>query len=186
MIFPILASVVCALWWLAEFIRESAQEKRRVHRQDKYSSFAWDVSHLAAITGIVIGFRSARISLTASSPSQLAGFATMLVGILIRWVAIRTLGQYFSGKVGIVSHHQLVRIGPYKYIRHPAYTGSLTAYFGFGLVFGNWISFVLIFVPVLFAALYRISIEEDLLKEKFGLEYVNYAAGVKRLVPGVY
>jgi len=186
MILLILATVVCAFWWLAEFIHESTQEKRRAHTRDKYSSFAWDLSHFAAIIGIVIGFRSNRFSLSPTSLTQIAGFAAMLLGILIRWIAIHTLGRFFTGKVSILKNHELVQSGPYKYIRHPAYTGTLIAYLGFGFVFKNWISFILIFVPVVLAALYRMSIEEKALREYFGEKYTRYAAGVKRLIPGVY
>ena len=50
----------------------------------------------------------------------------------------------------------------------------------------NWISFFLIFFPVLLAALYRIRVEERVLKEAFGDEYDDYSRSTKRLVPGIY
>jgi protein-S-isoprenylcysteine O-methyltransferase Ste14 len=55
-----------------------------------------------------------------------------------------------------------------------------------GLAFANWISFFLIFFPVLLAALYRIRVEERALKEAFGDEYDDYSRSTKRFVPGIY
>jgi len=76
-----------------------------------------------------------------------------------------------------------VKAGRYQHVRHPAYAGSLLAYLGMGLAFANC---VFIFFPVLLAALYRIRVEERVLKEAFGDEYGNYSRSTKRLVPRIY
>ncbi len=186
MTIPILATTVCACWWIAEFTRESVQDRGVSREKDKSSSILWDLSHLITIVGVIVGFRSNKLTLSSTGAIQTAGFAIMLIGILIRWIAIHELGKYFTGRVTIRTDHHLVKNGPYKWARHPAYTGSLVANFGFGMVFKNWISFILIFVPILLAALYRMEIEEKVLNETFGSEYADYAARVKRLVPGIY
>jgi protein-S-isoprenylcysteine O-methyltransferase Ste14 len=56
----------------------------------------------------------------------------------------------------------------------------------FGLVFSNWISLVLIFWSISFAAVYRMRIEEQVLREAFRQEYLDYAEKTKRLFPGIY
>jgi protein-S-isoprenylcysteine O-methyltransferase len=71
-------------------------------------------------------------------------------------------------------------------MRHPAYTGLLLRYLGFGLALANWLSLALIFLPMLCTTLYRIRVEEEALVAHFGEEYAAYARETKRLVPGVY
>lgn len=71
-------------------------------------------------------------------------------------------------------------------MRHPAYTGLLLRYLGFGLAFANWLSAALIFLPLLCVTAYRIRVEEQALHEHFGEEYAAYAGATKRLVPGIY
>jgi len=64
----------------------------------------------------------------------------LLAGITIRWTAVYTLGKYFTGTVLIRNDHRLIRSVLYKYLRHPAYAGSLLAHLGLGLSFSNWFS----------------------------------------------
>ncbi len=58
----------------------------------------------------------------------------------------------------------------YKHLRHPSYAGYLLGNLGLGMAFSNWLSIVIIFVPILAASLYRIWVEEDALLENFGDE----------------
>lgn len=116
----------------------------------------------------------------------ISGFALILAGVTLRWLAIYSLGQYFTGKVSILEGQRLVQTGLYRRVRHPAYAGSLLAYFGMGLAFANWISAILIFFPVLLAALYRIRVEEEVLRNVYGQEYAAYSNKTKRFLPGIY
>ncbi|MEJ2594269.1 MAG: isoprenylcysteine carboxylmethyltransferase family protein [bacterium] len=88
--------------------------------------------------------------------------------------------------LAIDPEHSLVKKGLYKYIRHPSYTGSLLSFLGMGLSLNNWISTLVIFIPVLFAFIHRIRIEEKLLDEQSGMSYREYKRRTKRLVPWVY
>lgn len=110
----------------------------------------------------------------------------MLVGLSIRWTAIITLGRFFTANVVIHEEHRLVRAGLYRHIRHPSYTGLLVAAGGVGLSFGNWLSLLVLVVPVILALLYRVRVEEAALKEAFGQTYADYCKSTKRLVPGLY
>jgi protein-S-isoprenylcysteine O-methyltransferase len=71
-------------------------------------------------------------------------------------------------------------------LRHPAYTGSLVAHLGLGLSFSNWFSLSLSFVPYLMAAMYRMHVEEQALREAFDEEYIAYSRNTKRLIAKVY
>jgi len=86
----------------------------------------------------------------------------------------------------IKKDHKLVRTSVYKYIRHPAYSGSLIAHLGLGLCFASWLSISLSVLPYVVAALYRMHVEEQALVDAFGDEYVVYANETKRLISGIY
>ena len=55
-----------------------------------------------------------------------------------------------------------------------------------GLGSRNWISFAIMLVIPTAALLYRIHVEEIVLRDHFGEEYVTYSRETKRLVPGIY
>jgi protein-S-isoprenylcysteine O-methyltransferase len=186
MSFPLIATVICACWWIAEFVRSSLRDNSLRKDFDHGSSRIWDIAHFIGVIGVLVGFT--KIGHIASVQKRLAGVgvAMMLGGIAFRWLSIRSLGKYFSSKVRIVENHRLVRRGIYGHIRHPAYAGTLFAYLGMGLAFSNWISMGLIFLPVLFAAMNRMRIEEAVLRGAFGKDYADYSIETNRLIPGVY
>jgi protein-S-isoprenylcysteine O-methyltransferase Ste14 len=186
MLIRLVASVLCACWWTAEFIRSWLRDKEPVSDWDKGTSRLWDASHLIAVIGMAVGFAHIGHIGTGEQFIGFGGLVLTLAGIVLRWRAISTLGKYFTGKVQILNEHRLIRCGVYRHVRHPAYTGALMAYLGLSLSFVNWISFVLIFFPALFAALRRIQVEEEALRHAFGKEYAEYSDETKRLLPGIY
>jgi protein-S-isoprenylcysteine O-methyltransferase Ste14 len=114
------------------------------------------------------------------------GLGLILLGLLIRWIAILTLRHYFTVNVAIINDHKIIDRGMYGVIRHPAYLGNLISFLGLGLSFCNWISLVVIFIPITAAFLYRIKIEEAVLMEAFGREYDAYRSRTSRLIPKFY
>jgi len=78
----------------------------------------------------------------------------------------------------------LVRHGPYKYIRHPMYTGMLLLIWF--AVLGHWsILNGIIGVAVLATIILRIPVEEKLLSDHYP-EYADYQKQSKRIIPFVY
>lgn len=110
------------------------------------------------------------------------GLVLFLAGVCLRLTAIRTLGKFYSHRVRINDDHQIITTGPYRYIRHPAYSGMLLANLGYLIFFFNYISlavYLLLFVPVI---LLRISIEErELLAGLKG--YDEFSRNRKKLIP---
>ena len=180
------ATILCACWWIAEYIRSSFHDKTATNNLDKGSSKLWDLGHFVGVIGIITGFTAIGRVQVGERWIPMCGFALMLMGISVRWLAIHTLWEYFTGKVSILEGQRLVKAGLYRHLRHPAYAGALLAKLGLGLAFDNWISVVLIFFPILLAALYRMRVEEEVLREAFGSEYADYSASTKRLIPGIY
>ncbi|MCL4497196.1 MAG: isoprenylcysteine carboxylmethyltransferase family protein [Deltaproteobacteria bacterium] len=115
-----------------------------------------------------------------------SGLIFMLAGSIIRLVALRTLGKYFSIMVTIRQNHELVEKGIYSLIRHPAYTGLFLFMLGLGLSLGNWLSLLIIFAASVTIAFFRVPLEEKALMEKFGDEYHSYMKKTKRYIPYLF
>jgi protein-S-isoprenylcysteine O-methyltransferase Ste14 len=185
MVIPIIAILIRALWLIAEW-RHSLSHKTESADLDKLSRTIWSAATFVGIVGVIVSFTNLGRIEKEFSYLPLSGIILMLVGLAIRWNAIFTLGDYFTRTVTIKKGHQLIRTGLYQHLRHPSYTGALLAQFGLALALSNWLSFILIFVPLLPAALYRMRVEEDALLNAFGVEYIEYVKNTKRLIPKVY
>ena len=114
------------------------------------------------------------------------GVAIVLAGITLRAWAILTLGRYFRREVTIEPGQTLVRRGPYRFLRHPSYTGILLSCFGLGLAFGSWASAAVALLIVFAGLLPRIRVEERALAQAFGDEYADYASATARLLPHIW
>jgi protein-S-isoprenylcysteine O-methyltransferase Ste14 len=117
-------------------------------------------------------------------PVQYAGLGLMVAGIILREWAVFVLGRHFSVVVALEANHRLIKRGPYRWLRHPAYTGGLLAVMGFTLALGSWLMLIPIIIILLFAFSYRIRLEEKLLLTAFGDTYRDYMAQTWRLFPG--
>jgi protein-S-isoprenylcysteine O-methyltransferase len=120
------------------------------------------------------------------APLLYFGMGLMAVGLAFRWWAIRVLGRYFTVNVAIADDHRIVRDGPYRWLRHPSYTGALATFLGFGLCQGDVVSLLVVVIPVFSVFLRRITIEEHVLAEAFPIDYPAYAQQTHRLLPGLW
>ena len=186
MTISILATAIRALWFVAEKAHALRHPVKPADDLDRFSLSIWMAADLTIPMGVVIGFTETGRIQTRAKLLGLAGIVLLLVGICIRWLAIYTLGKYFTRKVTILADHRIVQSGLYRYLRHPSYAGFLLGNLGFGLALSNWLSLIIIFVPTLAAALYRIQVEEKALAQAFGSEYLDYCRATNRLIPKVY
>jgi protein-S-isoprenylcysteine O-methyltransferase Ste14 len=114
------------------------------------------------------------------------GICLMLLGIALRWYSAAVLGKYFTFDVAIQSGQVLIEVGPYRYIRHPSYSGALLTLLGFGLALGNWAGLAATLSCMGFAYAYRIPVEEAALASALGESYKQYMRRTWRLVPFVF
>ena len=111
------------------------------------------------------------------------GVGIVAVRIWLKWWAMFTLGEYWSVHIEIRESHKLVKEGPYRYLRHPAYLSNLLAYFGIPLIANAYYTLIgalVIYVPL---NLIRLYLEEKELIRKFGEEYKDYCEKVPALFP---
>jgi len=118
-------------------------------------------------------------------PRQLLALLLFLSGLYLRYTAIVRLGRFFTTNVAIQYGHQLIITGPYRWVRHPAYTGLLLAFAAIGLAMGDVIGLLLLTIPTAMALIYRINIEEKFMTEQFGKVYWEYRRTTKKLIPGL-
>lgn len=119
-------------------------------------------------------------------PRQWLALLCCAFGLSLRYWAVRKLGRFFSTHVLIQNQHQLITDGPYRWIRHPAYTGLLMAFAGAGWAMGDVLALLLLTLVPFFAFKARIAIEEQKLIKQFGKQYADYADNTYQLIPLVY
>ena len=116
----------------------------------------------------------------------LIGLALFVVGLMIRWVAIIHLGRFFTVNVAIAQDHKLITDGPYRYVRHPSYSGAFLIFLGLALCLQNFYSLVAILLPISIAFVWRIHVEENALRATFGERYRDYATSTRRVFPRIW
>ena len=114
------------------------------------------------------------------------GMILAIFGLMIRIISILTLKQHFTYTVTKIDNHELIDTGLYKNIRHPGYLGQLIIFFGISITLSNWISMILMMLPVIIGYLNRIRVEEKFLIEQMGQKYLDYQKETKRLIPMIY
>ncbi len=114
------------------------------------------------------------------------GLIMFVIGLWIRVSSIMTLKQYFSYSIAKVDGQKIIETGLYKLIRHPGYLGQLMIFIGISVSISNWLSILLMMMPVTLGYLYRIKVEERFMIEQFGEEYQNYQEKTKKIIPLLY
>jgi protein-S-isoprenylcysteine O-methyltransferase len=144
---------------------------------------------IAIIVGDVLavavqGVSSARLP-GSTELYRLVGSGLILAGLALRVVSILTLGRFFTVDVAIHSDHSVVEKGPYRFVRHPSYSGLLLAFIGLGVFLHSWLSILVLLVFVVPAVVNRVAKEESALVSFLGPPYVAYCARTKRFIPWV-
>jgi protein-S-isoprenylcysteine O-methyltransferase Ste14 len=178
------------IWIVIEAIVEIRQRKRfraGAQRQDKGS-------HVVVVGTVGLGTAlCALLALTVPATAITSaraflfwlGILLVYTGIAFRLYAINVLGASFTSTVAIAPDQPLIEAGPYRLIRHPAYTGVLITLLGFGLCYTNWLGLLVIVGCALIGFSYRIRVEEHVLKAHLGQRYQEYMRRTKRLIPFV-
>jgi protein-S-isoprenylcysteine O-methyltransferase Ste14 len=186
--FGIIIITVSILWLGSEIILARTKRSQSTDmRFDKSSLRVLLVTISIAVNfGILFSFQRIGYFGNGSRIFPIAGLILIVCGLLVRWFAIFSLKHQFTVDVSISKDHRIIRKGIYRFVRHPAYAGSLLSFLGLALCCSNYLSMLIIFVPICLAFLYRIHVEEKALIDNFGDEYVNYCASTKRLIPGIF
>jgi protein-S-isoprenylcysteine O-methyltransferase Ste14 len=170
--------LICYFGWLLLETPVTFQ-RARAEPADAATLLAYGTARL----GLVVAATVLPIEWRHWTDWLLLPFAVFFAGVALRVVAMRTLGRWYSHHVARGAGQRTVTSGPYRFIRHPAYTGMLVAHVALVAFFLNTLS--LLFMAALTAAVvWRLLVEERVLRDMPG--YSTYAAGRRRLIPGVW
>jgi protein-S-isoprenylcysteine O-methyltransferase Ste14 len=171
------------LYWMLSAIRNKATQRR----ESRGSRLAHTLP--LAVGAALLAWPAPHSSALAWRlwPPSLAGYwigvALVIAGLAFAIWARVHLGGNWSGTVTIKQGHELIRSGPYALVRHPIYTGLITALLGTTLASGT--VHAAIGLAIIVVAFVRKSrTEEDFMRETFPGEYQRYSAGVPALIPG--
>jgi protein-S-isoprenylcysteine O-methyltransferase Ste14 len=131
------------------------------------------------------GFRT-ELRPPALSLWVLTGTLLVAAGTGLRVWAIAVLGRYFTAVVAVQDAQPVVDYGPYRYIRHPSYSGALVAGLGASVLCESWLGAALTLGVMLPIYLYRVAREEAHLGAQLGEAYAHYRARTTRLVPYIF
>lgn len=126
-------------------------------------------------------FREA--SLPAMPAIAWLGVASGIAGLALRLWAVLTLRERYTRTLLVHETHAVERGGPYRWVRHPGYLGSLLCLNGAALASGNWIAFVASCLATLAAYGYRVRVEDRMLVAGLGEPYSEYRRDVGALWP---
>jgi protein-S-isoprenylcysteine O-methyltransferase Ste14 len=173
---------------IARSVPEGIGDKGREEKHRTRQDIAWNIARpILFILILAMPFCDRRnlLTLPESAPMRWVGLALVVAGfVLITWTTVE-LGRQYSVYITLQRDHKLITSGPYRYIRHPRYLGVMLVALGMALLFRSWIA--LLALPFLLALLiFRLTDEEKLLREEFGVQWEEYVSKSWRLVPFIY
>lgn len=183
---PGLLQVLCIIWLVSELCLTRRSGAGATSKDRGSLRVLWFVETAGVFCGVVAAYRFHAGALPARHWFFVIGICIFVIGMALRVYAILYLGRFFTINVAIAADHRLIDSGPYRLVRHPSYTGALMLFLGLGLGIGNWLSVLIIVVPIFTAFCWRMRVEEAALAEALGEPYHNYMQRTKRLVPMIY
>jgi len=176
-------TLIFCIWILSEIANNAWSKKNAIAANKDKGSFKVIVAMVWLAILAVFAFRSFDVG-TFSGITQYVGLCIFVAGIVLREWAVIVLGKHFNVRVQVHEKARLVMEGPYHYIRHPAYTGTLLIFIGIGLSIGTWLGAIVALAIAWIAHGYRIRIEEVALREAFGADFEVYKRRTWKLFPG--
>jgi protein-S-isoprenylcysteine O-methyltransferase Ste14 len=175
-----------SVWYVAEISLNTRRRLASPDSRDRGSLvLLFRIVGLALLLGFASPFALPGADIAAARTVFALGMGCVVARTALRWYSVATLKQYFTVNVIVKASQSVITIGPYRYIRHPAYAGQLLALAGFGLAVGNWAGLLAMVVLPSCAFGYRIAIEEAALLSTLGEPYARYMRNTRRFIPGL-
>jgi protein-S-isoprenylcysteine O-methyltransferase Ste14 len=161
-------------------VRLRSERNRGGSQTDRTSLLVVQVTAIGGVGGAVLLTRRLPGAALAGArwPLFVAGLALMCAGIAVRQWAVATLGRFFTIDVRVQPDQTVVDGGPYRWVRHPSYTGLIAL--------GNSAALAVAFLVPTAGLVYRIHVEERALLDGLGEPYRRFAEGRPRLFPGIW
>lgn len=184
---PLLLNGCCWLAWSAYWLIAA----RFVNRAKASEGLLTRLTHLLPATaGFVLIFHGGPRAwiygrLIQTTWVAWLGLGLTVAGLLIAVWARVHLGKYWSGVITVKEGHELIRTGPYRFVRHPIYSGFLLAVVGSTLSARTGDA---VFGLAIIGATYLVKVkrEETVLSREFGEQYLRFRHEVAALCPFLY
>ncbi len=179
---------VSAAWWLFEAVmnvRQWLRAGRSLTRDPTYVLMYVSVA-ASVIAAQLLGRHGGLLWPGGRIWPVVAGLTMIVACVAIRAWSIITLGRFFQYSIGIQSGHTVVTTGPYRFVRHPSYTGLILGVAGYALACGDVWSLLAAAALAGSGLAVRIRVEERQLRRSLGAPYADYSSRHKRLIPGVF
>src|SRR2546422_11765337 len=173
----------CWLVFVAVWVLAAVSTKRAVYRETRAQRLRYWVLLVIAYLLLLYGQRlpyPLNLGIIPHvAPTAWATAVLCVIGLAFAVWARVTLGQNWSGVVTLKEGHELVERGPYRFVRHPIYTGILTMFFATALVQGHVAGFAGVLLT--FASFWiKLGREEQLMLQQFPARYATYQHRAKR------
>jgi len=186
--YGICALIVLLLYAIQSEIRFGAKARAMAAGpEDRGSTWAVGLCSAVPVIGFVLAMKT-RISpglrLMPGMPHiAWVGVGVGALGLLIRLWSVLTLRDRYTRTLLVGTSHAFERSGPYRFVRHPGYLGSLLTLNGIALASGDLLTLIVSLAVTSAAYAYRISVEDALLVSRFGAGYQQYREEVGALLP---
>ena len=188
--YPLALNIISGCWlvFVAIWVIGALSTKRTVYRETHAQRLRYWVWLVIAYFLLTYGRRlpyPLNLPIVPHvTPTAWAAAALCVIGLAIAFWARVTLGRNWSGVVTLKEGHELVERGPYRFVRHPIYTGILTMFFATAMALGHLAGFAA--TILMFASFWiKLRDEEQLMLQQFPDEYAAYRRRAKRIIPFV-
>jgi protein-S-isoprenylcysteine O-methyltransferase Ste14 len=182
--------IIFILYWIFSWLYEKATKKEKPV-QKTTSGFAFWAVRIALIAIVIFIISNDGFSFLSNMiiPYYLvlsvAGTVLLACAISFAIWARINLSSNWSATIVIKKGQTLSKTGPYSIVRHPIYTGLFFGVIGTFLAFGSVITLIFAIGIIVFV-LNRVRVEEKLMVEKFGKQYIEYQKETKKIIPFIY
>jgi protein-S-isoprenylcysteine O-methyltransferase Ste14 len=186
---PMNAFRICTtLWtiWIVIWMLWAFRSKQTKERESFLSRFTYAIPAWASMCLIFFPRTLGMWGHAAIFPPNIAiaaiGIAITALGFALTLWARTILGTNWSGTVTIKVDHELIRTGPYRWVRHPIYTGLIVASIGTVIALNQWRGVPAVFLLWLAFTIKRLK-EEQFMRQTFGEQYTAYTQTTGAIFP---
>jgi protein-S-isoprenylcysteine O-methyltransferase Ste14 len=180
----IAALVELGLLWIAWVLafskpREQAPAQKVVQRAPQSR---WGIGLVAVSFALVWMY----IRPAGFEKSPLALITSMVLGppsAALAWAATRQLGKQWRYEAALTEDHDLIRTGPYAWVRHPIYTSMFGMQLATAAAWTWWPLFLAAVIFFIVGTEIRVRAEDKLLAQRFGATFAAYRAKVPAFLP---
>jgi protein-S-isoprenylcysteine O-methyltransferase Ste14 len=182
------ALIVLLLYAIQSEIRFGAKARTiTAGPEDRGSTWAVGLSSAVPVLGFILAMKT-RVSpglrvMPGMPHVAWVGVGVGVLGLLIRLWSVLTLRDRYTRTLLVGTSHPFERGGPYRFVRHPGYLGSVLTLNGIAIASGDLLTLVVSLAATSAAYTYRIRVEDAMLVSRFGAAYQQYREKVGALLP---